>query len=463
MAESAAASNVALLNALASLPKTLFGSTTDKVTSGGAITEQTMFSREAIDSLLRGIMEGTSGGSGFAQVAASQKAPGLYNSTTRGMLLNDFNVRAAGTVAEKTAPKTSTKGSFTESTKTPGVINNKGSLLALAALIGSSKTGRKYLEDEWDSLSKMLGGSAAAAGMDAAGVIDFADVASNPLAAFSGAGSVGFSGLDSVMSMFPQTALDSFAASSFGTAGGPLDVSKAIGEFDNYDPLASGVDAASAASTALDFGGFATDAALEEAMLLDSFNPEYLGMTDGFGTAGLGQLIQGDVGQAGVQAGMAAIPVAGPFLAGADALTGGAISEGPGAVVNDLLGGVEDMLGLGGSKVICTELCRQGLMSKHLYIAEATTNLKRLSPITLRGYHAIAIPVVHKMRSSRKLSEFLQPWVLDYSNEVLGYGSGIRGKFVRYILEPLCYVVGMVVGIQDYKSLYVTSAQRGVN
>lgn len=424
MAESAAASNAALLQLLAGLPKTLFGSSTSRTTTGGSVTEQTMFSKEAIDSLLRGILEGTSGGVGLAQIASGQKSPGLYNSTTRNMLVNDYATRAAGAVAEKTAAKVTTKTPMTVTDKVPGV--GMQSALMLGALALGSKTGRKKLEDLLKDFG-VLGEGGATSG----GVIDFADIAR------------GYS---------PEALTAGFSSGniSFGDGGSVVDAFFAPTSFDMIGAAdaASAIDFGSAADA---FGNFSTSADWTSGFdLMDGASAA----TDGFGLAGLGQALQGDFGQAGVQAGMAAIPVIGPVLSGVDALTGGAISEGPGDVVSEGLGFIEDMLGLGGSKVICTELCRQGLMSKHLYIAEATANLKRLSATTLRGYHAIAIPVVNKMRKSQKLSKFLQPWVLDYSNEILYGTGGLRGKFVRYILEPVCFVVGLVVSEQNYKELY---------
>jgi hypothetical protein len=430
MAESAAASNAALLQLLAGLPKTLFGSSTSRTTTGGSVTEQTMFSKEAIDSLLRGIMEGTSGGVGLAQIASGQKSPGLYNSTARGMLMNDYSTRAAGVVAEKTAPKVTSRGGLTETTKIPGLMSKgTGLMLGAAALVGT-KGGRKKLEEAYDFLSKQFGGG------DISGVIDFADVAANPLAAF-GNNSGAFTNLDTIGSMFPETALESFGSFAADDSWGV----NARSIFDLTDTASAGVDAYSSMYDIYD----AADAAQGLAFADGASSGFDIG---GFSTAGLGSALRGDYADAATEAAIAAFVPGGSFLVAADNLLGTDITGQVGDKVFD------DILGITDGKVICTELCRQGLMSKHLYIAEATANLKRLSATTLRGYHAIAVPVVHKMRKSAALSKFLQPWVLDYSNEILYGNGGLRGKFVRYILEPVCFVVGLVVSEQNYKELY---------
>ena len=423
MAESAAAANAQLLTMLAGLPKTLFGSTTNKTTSGGSLTEQTMFSKEAIDSLLRGIMEGTSGGRGFAEVAAGQKAPGLYNATSRNMLMNDYATRAAAQVAEKTAPKVSTRAGMTEATKIPGMMS-KGTGLALgAALLGGTKKGRQTLEDLFKDMSfPSFGG-----GGDVSGVMDFSEVSPTGfLSGVSGAGT-DFSG--------SLSAVDSFFPGAAGFTDGYSDAAS-FGGFDMFSSMSDSVDAFGNVSTTADWtSGFDLAEGADAA-------------GDGIGLTGLGSLMRGDYADAATEAATAAFVPGGAFIVAADNLLGTDITGQVGDKVFD------DILNITDSKVVCTELCRQGLLSKHVYIEEATANLARLSATTLAGYHYIAIPIVHRMRTSKALSKFLRPWVLDYSNEVIYRTGGIRGKFVRYVLEPVCYVVGLAVGAQNYKSLY---------
>lgn len=421
MAQNAAASNVSMLNMLAGLPKTLFGSKASSLTTGGSTTEQTVFSQEAINSILRGIMEGTSGGSGLAAITGGQKAPGLYNSTTRNLLTNDFIARAAAQTAEKNAPRITTREPTRRVETTPGVMGKGTAALLTAAAIGSSKKGRAAVGEGYDKLTQILSGKDALGNASTVGdwvgseMYDFADVGTSILSGTgsassalelgddllgsglfnSGGADVASSGVSSLASMFPETDLESFAS------------------------LVEGGDSI-------------------------SFLPDM----GGFSTAGLGDLMRGDFADAATTAVIANFVPGGQFLTAADSIFGTDITGQIGDKIFD------DILGITDGKVICTELCRQGLLSKHLYIAEATANLKRLSPVTLAGYHWIAMPVVRKMRMSKRLSNFLLPWVVDYSNEVLYQTGGIRGKFVRFILEPVCYLTGLVVGKQDYKQLY---------
>lgn len=413
MAENAAASNVQMLNLLASLPKTLFGTRSSSVTTGGSTTEQTMFSQEAINSILKGIMEGTSGGTGLASITAGQKTPGLYNSTTRNLLVNDFIARAAAQVAEKNAPKVTTREPMTRTEITPGVMSKGTAALLAAAAIGGSKKGRAAIGEGVDSIKQILSGKDsfgnASKVTDWVGseMYDFADAGSAILTGgetttdllgsgmFSSGSSAITGGSDALFSMFPETDLESFAN------------------------LVEGGDSF-------------------------SFMPDM----GGFSTAGLGDLMRGDFADAATTAAIANFVPGGQFLVAADSILGTDLTGQIGDKVFD------DILGITDGKVICTELCRQGLISYHLYKAEATENLKRLSPTTLAGYHWLAVPVVLKMRKSKRLTKFLLPWVIDYSYEVLYQTGGIRGKFVRYLLEPICTLIGLVVGEQNYKQLY---------
>lgn len=413
MAENAAASNVSMLNLLAGLPKTLFGSRSSALTTGGSTTEQTMFSQEAINSILKGIMEGTSGGTGLASITAGQKTPGLYNSTTRNLLVNDFIARAAAQVAEKNAPKVTTREPMTRTEITPGVMSKGTAALLAAAAIGGSKKGRAAIGEGVDSIKQILSGKDsfgnASKVTDWVGseMYDFADAGSAILTGgetttdllgsgmFSSGSSAITGGSDALFSMFPETDLESFAN------------------------LVEGGDSF-------------------------SFMPDM----GGFSTAGLGDLVRGDFADAATTAAIANFVPGGQFLVAADSILGTDLTGQIGDKIFD------DILGITDGKVICTELCRQGLISYHLYKAEATENLKRLSPTTLAGYHWLAVPVVIKMRKSERLTKFLLPWVIDYSYEVLYKTGGVRGKFVRYLLEPICTLIGVVVGEQNYKKLY---------
>lgn len=438
MAADAASSNVALLNLLAGLPKTLFGSSTSTTTTGGGSTTQTMFSQEAIDSLLKGLLEGTTGRPGLAAIASGQKAPGLYNSTSRGLLVNDFATRAAAEVATAAAPKVTTENPKTVTAKVPGSLQGKsglGTLALIGGLAAGSKAGKKKVDELIGGLKDIFN-----TGEAASGVLGAAPSASDILFG----GSSGFGNLAGTDSNPAAAILNGFG----NGGGGGFDIANIF----NYADGSGAIDSIGAVGDV--FTGFDVgSSALESAVELDNFNPELassLGFdTGGFGLpAGTGKLISGDVEGAAGSFLVSQIPVVGPVITLADSFLGTNIG---GQVGNKVF---DDILGITDGKVICTELARQGKLSYHLYKLEAQVNLLRLSPVTLAGYHYIAIPVVQKMRKSAKLSDFLLPWVTAYCSEVLYSKGGFRGKFVRYALEPLCFAVGVFVGKQDYKVLY---------
>lgn len=440
MAEASAASQTAqLLSLLAGLPKTLFGSKQSTTASGGGMTEQTMFSDEAMAGLLKSILEGTDGKAGLASVAAGQKIPGLYNSTSKNLLVNDFTTRSASRVAELGAPKVTTRQPITTTVKTPGALSGKSGLvlgLGAAALLAGNK---KFRKGASNIIDEMFGGGSDVT--DAPGIGDLSQVLSGsdvlgPVGDNASALS-GFDQLDSIFSGEDELSnflagADAFSsASSFDDFTGSIDgISSAFDAFGSASDISSIYDAADAAQ------------GLE---LFDAAG-------DGIGLSGFGDLLRGDFADAATSAAIAYFVPGGQFLVAADSLLGTDITGTVGDKVFD------DILGITDGKVICTELMRQGKLSKHLYFAEAKTNLARLSATTLRGYHAIAIPIVQRMRKSEALSNFLLPWVVDYSASVLGNSNGLRGKFVRYLLEPVCFLVGLCVPRQDYKSLYAAGA-----
>lgn len=152
---------------------TLLNLFTDKkvktTTSGGSSSEQTIFSQEAIDNILRGLMEGTSGGSsGLAAVAGGQKAPGLYNSTTRNMLTNDFVARVTGNVAERSARKVINKEPGVSTVTTDAPLDAKGAALGGGALFLASALKKKGGKGILDELGELL--SSFSIGLDGGGL-----------------------------------------------------------------------------------------------------------------------------------------------------------------------------------------------------------------------------------------------------------------------------------------------------
>lgn len=161
--------------------------------SGGTQTQQTQLSQEAVNALLKGLMEGTSGRPGLAAVSAGQKAPGLYNTTSRSLLTNDLMARAAAEVAKASAP-TVTKTSPSTQTQSgqQGILGQAGSDLMKAysayKFLSNSSMGKKILGPMEEKIGKtfedifspLIGGAAAVPAVAGGSAVDMANVMSTP-------------------------------------------------------------------------------------------------------------------------------------------------------------------------------------------------------------------------------------------------------------------------------------------
>lgn len=138
-----------------------------------------------------------------------------------------------------------------------------------------------------------------------------------------------------------------------------------------------------------------------------------------------------------------AINIAGDIAAGDTTQEAGDFLGG--SVIGDVAGAVS---------VICTEAVRQGLMNQKLYQEEALFNRKRVSQVTINGYHYLAMPLVYKMRENKKFAKICADCAIDYANYTLGAKRTVRGFILSYLGEKLCYLVGTLVGPQPFYNLY---------
>ena len=134
----------------------LFGSTSARATKGGGETKQTILSQEAVNAFLKQMMEDPT--SGLAKVASGARIPGMYNTTTQSMMINDLMARSAAEVAKAGAPTKITKMGMKETTSTPGMLGSKDGLMNLAILGLGSKKGRELIGSAWDSFGGGSGG-----------------------------------------------------------------------------------------------------------------------------------------------------------------------------------------------------------------------------------------------------------------------------------------------------------------
>jgi hypothetical protein len=166
MATSALTDNATLLNSLLGVGSKLFGSSSsvEESTGGGTSTRQTVMDQASINAMIKGLMEGTTGRAGLTAVSQGSRNAGLYNSNVRSMMVNDLIARSTAEVAKAGAPtvETKTPSTNTKTTATPGMIGGGTGLLGLAALVGGSAAGRKFLKDQFGDL---LSSSGAEVGM----------------------------------------------------------------------------------------------------------------------------------------------------------------------------------------------------------------------------------------------------------------------------------------------------------
>jgi len=107
--------------------------------------------------------------------------------------------------------------------------------------------------------------------------------------------------------------------------------------------------------------------------------------------------------------------------------------------------------GGGNSRVICTELVRQGLMAPRLQRLDIAYTLRHLSPATVRGYHAWAVPYVRLMKRSHLATRLVEPLARWRAEEIAFRMKSrsrphYRGRVVRWLGEPVCWALGTVLG-----------------
>ncbi|MCR4378645.1 MAG: LysM peptidoglycan-binding domain-containing protein [Rhodospirillales bacterium] len=104
------------------------------------------------------------------------------------------------------------------------------------------------------------------------------------------------------------------------------------------------------------------------------------------------------------------------------------------------------------TRVICTELVRQGRMAPRLQRLDVAFTLRELSPVTVRGYHVWAVPYVRLMRKSKLATALIEP-VATWRALEIAHRLGERdkphhlGKAVRWVMEPLCWLIGHIAAM----------------
>ena len=111
-----------------------------------------------------------------------------------------------------------------------------------------------------------------------------------------------------------------------------------------------------------------------------------------------------------------------------------------------------------GSKVICGELHRQGLMSDEVYQGDLDYQDKYVSENTKDGYLLWARPVSRLMRRSCVMTQIARPFATAWAEEMAyranGTGSGnVFGAIILTTIAPICTLVGKIAGPRSKKAL----------
>lgn len=109
-------------------------------------------------------------------------------------------------------------------------------------------------------------------------------------------------------------------------------------------------------------------------------------------------------------------------------------------------------------RIICTELYRQGLISKEDYMLDLYYTSKHLTSQHTAGYWHFAVPAVKAMRRSKFWTAFWREIAYNRLQDIkwrLGYGKfTLKGRIYSAIFEPFCYISGYFKPNATYKELY---------
>ena len=115
----------------------------------------------------------------------------------------------------------------------------------------------------------------------------------------------------------------------------------------------------------------------------------------------------------------------------------------------------------GSDRVICTELYKQGKLDRELYRMDVVYTAKHLSPITVRGYHYWAVPMVVKMRSSTLLTNVFEYLTIARAKEIAHIvkpkeykDRSVLGYLIKNVGEAICYSIGLFTDQKDWTVLY---------
>lgn len=444
---------------------------TGRATSGDYSKDAAFADSDAIlAQIFRDFSEGT-----LPKIYQAASGTGGYNSSTAQLLANDAFARTvaagqqaklkaasdyaaaeaakanaavnAGRTAQNINPRTTQQQKMSPLSMAMGA-GNLALKLAPFAFSKNANPALKVRREEFgstiDAEDADVGSFMTSSGAGVAGPGSFSAAAG--LGTPSGASSFQ-SVIDSELSSFADSSSNIFG--SFSAGGGAdftssIEAASGLGDFTGnaFDLSTGGAEAFSAfpssvAESAVDLTTGVAGSAAENIFKtgFDAFDS----VTGGFGGG---------------------IPVVGPLLNIAQGDVGGAVGTVAGSVIGNMIfpgvgGAIGGFLGdfLGGGSVVCTELLRQGKMSKELYALDIAFARKEMSITTLRGYRFWAIPFVKAMRKSESLSRIAALFAVSRARHISGERN-LVGFLTRKTFEPICFIIGLFVSDPDYTILY---------
>ena len=109
-------------------------------------------------------------------------------------------------------------------------------------------------------------------------------------------------------------------------------------------------------------------------------------------------------------------------------------------------------------RIICSELYRQGLISKEDYVLDLYYTSKYLTEQHTAGYWHFAVPAVKAMRRSKFWTSFWKEIAYNRLQDIkwrLGEGKfNLRGRMYSAVFEPFCYISGYFTPNATYNELY---------
>jgi hypothetical protein len=119
-----------------------------------------------------------------------------------------------------------------------------------------------------------------------------------------------------------------------------------------------------------------------------------------------------------------------------------------------------------GGKVICTELCRNGVIPREMWVADIRYSQAHFSERTLRGYHLWGVPYVRLMRRHRVFARMIAAPTRWFAEDV-AYRMGAhprpnwKGWALRELgFRPFCAVLGVFAQARDWRPLWADEGAR---